>query len=109
MTSTNAKGHLNTAEPIVLSFCCFGLAERFKEGLLQHDTCIGMHLYLVICVCCLHLNCVVVLLRCPPHLQGEIGKEMYIVHEGLVAVVGGAEDNEVLAELGPGSIFGEIR
>ena len=34
---------------------------------------------------------------------------MYIVHEGLVAVVGGAEDNEVLAELGPGSIFGEIR
>ena len=34
---------------------------------------------------------------------------MFIVHKGLVAVVGGASDNEVLAELRPGSIFGEIR
>lgn len=41
-------------------------------------------------------------------LQGEISKEMYIVNQGLVQVIGGA-DNEVLVELGPGAVFGEIR
>ena len=35
---------------------------------------------------------------------------MYIVNKGLVQVIGGPSDNyKVLAELGPGSVFGEIR
>ena len=35
---------------------------------------------------------------------------MYIVNKGLVQVIGGPSDNSrVLAELGPGSVFGEIR
>lgn len=46
---------------------------------------------------------------CVDHPQGEIGKEMYIVNHGLVEVVSGTGDNEVLAELGPGAVFGEIR
>ncbi len=41
-------------------------------------------------------------------MQGEIGKEMYIVNEGFMEVIGGS-DNEILAELGPGAVFGEIR
>ena len=37
-------------------------------------------------------------------MQGEIGKEMYIVNKGLVQVIGGPSQNSrVLAELGPGS------
>ena len=34
---------------------------------------------------------------------------MYIVNQGKVHVIGGAENSEVLAELGAGSVFGEIR
>ena len=42
--------------------------------------------------------------------QGEIGKEMYIVTQGTVQVVGGnAGQEQVLAELGPGNVFEEIR
>ena len=44
----------------------------------------------------------------PP--QGEIGKEMYIVNQGIVQVVGVAHGKEqILADLGPGNVFGEIR
>ncbi len=34
---------------------------------------------------------------------------MYIVSQGLVLVLGGVDKKSVLATLGPGSIFGEIR
>ncbi|XP_064405608.1 cyclic nucleotide-gated cation channel beta-1-like isoform X3 [Halichondria panicea] len=39
--------------------------------------------------------------------KGEIGREMYIVNQGQVQVMGGT-DNQVLAELGAGAVFGEI-
>ena len=34
---------------------------------------------------------------------------MYIVDEGMVEVLGKRGKDDVLAELGPGSVFGEIR
>ena len=42
-------------------------------------------------------------------IQGEVGTEMYIVKEGKVDVVGGANDSLVFVTLGEGSVFGEIR
>ena len=54
--------------------------------------------------------CVCVCFNSYLNFQGEIGREMYIVNRGLVQVVGGPSgSSRVLAELGPGSVFGEIR
>lgn len=41
--------------------------------------------------------------------QGEIGKEMYIVKQGEVQVLGGCDGSQVLATLKAGTVFGEVR